>query len=75
MTRKQEEYNIILEEVRSTELNLAYILSRDIATIFKLFHEKSKTSHKKQKWSRIKTFWTIQNSLPVISSINKCNKH
>ena len=39
MTRKQEEYKIILEEVRSTELNLAYILSRDIATIFKLFQK------------------------------------
>ena len=49
MTRKQEEYNIILEEVRSTELNLAYILSRDIATIFKLFHEKKQNITQKAK--------------------------
>ena len=29
---------------------------------------------KRKVWSGIKTFWTIQNSYPVISSINKLNK-
>ena len=29
--------------------------------------------HTKKLWSGIKSFWTIQNSSPVISSINKLN--
>ena len=32
------------------------------------YHTKGKV------WSGIKTFWTIQNSYPVISTINKLNK-
>ena len=40
-----------------------------------MFYEKVGKYHTKGKvWSRIKTFWTIQNSYPVISSINKLNK-
>ena len=39
-----------------------------------LFYEKEERYHTKGKvWSGIKTFWTIQNSYPVISSINKLN--
>ena len=50
-------------------------LSKDKTSIFKLFYEKVERYHAKGKvWSRIKTFWTIQNSYPVISSINKLNK-
>ena len=50
-------------------------LSKDITSIFKLFYEKVERYHTKGKiWSGIKTFWTIQNSCPVISSINKLNK-
>ena len=50
-------------------------LSKDITSIFKLFHEKLERYHIKGKvWSGIKTFWTIQKSYPVISSINKLNK-
>ena len=50
-------------------------LSKDITSIFKLFYEKVERYHTKGKvWSGIKTFWTIQNSYPVISSINKLNK-
>ena len=51
-------------------------LSKDITSIFKLFYEKVERYHTEGKvWSGIKTFWTIQNSYPVISSINKLNKH
>ena len=40
----------------------------------KLFYEKVERYHAKGKvWSGIKTFCTIQNSYPVISSINKLN--
>ena len=50
-------------------------LSNDITSIFKLFYEKMERYHTKRKvWSGIKTIWTIQNSYPVISSINKLNK-
>ena len=50
-------------------------LSKDITSIFKLFYEKVERYHIKGKvWSGIKTFWTIQKSYPVISSINKLNK-
>ena len=50
-------------------------LSKDITSIFKLFYEKLERYHIKGKvWSGIKTFWTIQKSYPVISSINKLNK-
>ena len=50
-------------------------LSKDITSIFKLFYEKVERYHTEGKvWSGIKTFWTIQNSYPVISSINKLNK-
>ena len=50
-------------------------LAKDITSIFKLFYEKVERYHTKGKvWSGIKTFWTIQNSYPVISSINKLNK-
>ena len=50
-------------------------LSKDITSIFKLFYEKVERYHTKGKvWSGIKTFWTIQNNYPVISSINKLNK-
>ena len=48
---------------------------KDITSIFKLFYEKGERYHTKGKvWSGIKTFWTIQNSYPVISSINELNK-
>ena len=51
-------------------------LSKDITSIFKLFYEKVERYHTKGKvWSGIKTFWTIQNSYPLISSINKLNKN
>ena len=51
-------------------------LSKDITSIFKLFYEKVERYHTKGKvWSGIKTFWTIQNSHPLISSINKLNKN
>ena len=51
-------------------------LSKYITSIFKLFYEKVERFHTKGKvWSGIKTFWTIQNSYPVISSINKLNKY
>ena len=51
-------------------------LSKDITSIFKLFYEKKvERYHTKEKiWSGIKTFWIIQNSYPVVSSINKLNK-
>ena len=50
-------------------------LSKDITSIFKLFYEKVERYHTKGRlWSGVKTFWTIQNSYPVISSINKLNK-
>ena len=50
-------------------------LSKDITSIFKLFYEKVGRYHTKEKvWSGIKTFCTIQNSYPAISSINKLNK-
>ena len=50
-------------------------LSKDITSTFKLFHEKMERYHTKGKvCSENKTFWTIQNSYPVISSINKLNK-
>ena len=40
-----------------------------------MFYEKVERYHTKGKvWSGIKTFWTIQNSYPVISTINKLNK-
>ena len=51
-------------------------LSKDITPIYKLFYEKVERYYTTGKvWSGIKTFWTIQNSYPVISSINKLNKH
>ena len=50
-------------------------LSKDKTSIFKLFYEKVERYHAKGKvWSRIKTFWTIHNSYPLISSINKLSK-
>ena len=50
-------------------------LSKDITSIFKLLYGKVERYHTKIKvWPGIKTFWTIQNSCPVISSINKLNK-
>ena len=51
------------------------LLSKDIASIFKLFYEKVERYHTKGKvLSGIKTFPTIQNRYPVIYSINKLNK-
>ena len=48
-------------------------LSKDITLIFKLFYEKVERCHTKGKvWSGVKTFWTIQNNFPVISSIKAC---
>ena len=50
-------------------------LSKDIKSIFKLFYEKVERYHTKGKvWSGIKAFWSIQNSYPLSSSINKLNK-
>ena len=50
-------------------------LAKDITSIFKLFYEKVERYHTKRKvWSGAKTFWTIQNSYPVISSISKLNE-
>ena len=50
-------------------------LSKDVTSIFKLFYEKVEIYHTKGKvWSEIKTFWTIENSSPVIPGINKLNK-
>ena len=46
-------------------------LSKDIISIPKLFNEKVERYQKGKVWSGIKTFWTIQNSSSVISSINK----
>ena len=47
-------------------------LSKEITSIFKLFYEKVEKYYTKGKvWSGIKTFWTIQKSYPVISSIDK----
>ena len=44
--------------------------SRDITLIFKLFYEKVERYYTQGKvWSEIKTFWTIQNSYLVISSM------
>ena len=41
-----------------------------------MFYEKVERYHAKGKvWSGIKNFWTTENSYPVISSINKLNKH
>ena len=50
-------------------------LSKDITWIFKLFYEKVERYTKGKVWSGIKTFWTIQNGYPVISSIAKLNKY
>ena len=45
-------------------------LSKDITSIFKLLYEKVKRYHTKEKvWSGIRTFWTIQNSYPVILAL------
>ena len=47
-------------------------LSKDITSIFKLFYENVERYHTKGKvWSGFKTFWTIQNSYPVISKLKK----
>ena len=48
-------------------------LSKEITSIFKLFYEKVERYTKGKVWSGIKTFWTIQNSYPLFSSI-KLNK-
>ena len=51
-------------------------LSKDITSVCNLIYETVERYCTKGKvWSRIKTFWTIQNNYPVISSINKLNKH
>ena len=50
-------------------------LSKDIASMFKLLYEKVERFHTKGKvWLGIETFWTIQNSYPVISNISKLSK-
>ena len=50
-------------------------LSKNITSIFKLFCEKVERYRIKGKiWLGIKAFWTIQNSYPLISSINKQDK-
>ena len=50
-------------------------LSKNITSLCKLFYRKVERYHIKEKvWSRIKTFWTTQNSYPVIPSINKVEK-
>ena len=50
-------------------------LPNNITSIFQLFYEKVEIYHTKGKvWSGIKTFWTVQNSYPVISDIKKLNK-
>ena len=49
-------------------------LSKDITSVFKLFYEKGEKYHTKGNvWSRIKTFWIIENRCPVICSITKLN--
>ena len=50
-------------------------LSKDITSMDKLFYGKVERYHTKGKlWFGIKTFCKIQNSYPVMSSINKLNK-
>ena len=50
-------------------------LSKYITSTLKLFYEKVERCHTKGKpRSGIKTFLTIQNTCPVISSINKLSK-
>ena len=40
-----------------------------------MFYEKVERYHTKgEVWSEIKTFWTIQDSNPVISNINKLSE-
>ena len=51
-------------------------LSKHITSIFKFFYGIVERYHTNGKgWHGIKTFWTIENSYPVISSIDRLNKH
>ena len=50
-------------------------LSKDITSILKLFYEKvEKVSYKSKSMVRNQDLFTIQDSYPIISSINKLNK-
>ena len=50
-------------------------LSKDITSVFKLFHKQIQNYHRKRRfWSGINTFWVIQNNNPVINSLFKINK-
>ena len=52
-------------------------LSKDLTSIFKLAYEQvERYNNKASVFSGIKTFWVIQNSQPVMSSLNRINtKH
>ena len=50
-------------------------LAKDLTSIFRLFYKKIERYHQKGKtWSGINKFWVIQNSKPIIQSVNKLNK-
>ena len=49
-------------------------LNKDVTSIFKLAYEQVERYNKKScTFSGIKTFWVIQNSQPVLSTLNKIN--
>ena len=49
-------------------------LSKDITSIFKLAYEQvERYNHKANAFSGVKTFWVIQNSQPVMSTLNRIN--
>ena len=50
-------------------------LAKDLTAIFRLFYKKIEKYHQKGKvWSGINKFWIIQNTKPIIQSINDLNK-
>lgn len=49
-------------------------LSKDITSIFKLAYEQVENyNHKARRFSGINTFWVIQNSTPVLETLDKIN--
>ena len=50
-------------------------LAKDLTAIFRFFYEKIERYHQKGKvWSGVNKFWIIQNTKPIIHSINNLNK-
>ena len=50
-------------------------LAKDLTAIFRLFYKKIERYHQKGKvWSGVNKFWIIQNTKPIIHSINNLNK-